>query len=137
MSISKSAIVPNYDPAISEGLQLASPYDPKISEALQPVNQGNRYSTDGNWNEAPQVIAFEEPKYLAEDSTSSNASPVSPNTPRTPAPTYRTYPISRGSEDGVSLTRAPTVDISTIDLEKGKNKKDTRKRKKRICGSLE
>ncbi|KAF4313446.1 hypothetical protein GTA08_BOTSDO00488 [Botryosphaeria dothidea] len=134
MSTSKSALIPNYDPRVNEGLQVASPYDPKISEALQPVVQEPKYSTDNNWHEAPQVIVREEPKYLTEDSSSTTVSPISPRTPRTPAPAYRPYPINRGSEDGVSLTRAPTVDVSTIDLEKNKNTKDSLSRKKRICG---
>lgn len=128
MSISKSAIHPNYDPKVHEGLQLTSPYDPKISEALQPVIQEPKYSTDNNWHEAPQVILHDEPKFLAEDST---ISPTSPYTPTTPAPTYRTYPMHRGSEDQISLTRAPTADLQTIDLEKNKTKN---KKQKRICG---
>ncbi|KAL1647410.1 hypothetical protein SLS58_002738 [Diplodia intermedia] len=123
MSISKSAV--------HEGLQLASIYDPKISEALQPVAQEPKYSTDNNWHEAPQVYLHEEPKYLAEDGNPHGSSPTSPYTPTTPAPTYRTYPINRMSEDGISLTRAPTVDHSIIDLEKNKAKKA---KGKRICG---
>ncbi|EKG21645.1 hypothetical protein MPH_01013 [Macrophomina phaseolina MS6] len=132
MSTSKSASMPNYDPGVSEGLQLASPYDPMIAEALQPAVQEPKYSTDNNWHEAPQVILREEPKYLTEDSSYTPASPLSPRTPRTPAPAYRPYPINRVSEDGICLTRAPTIDMSTIDLEKNKSKKNSGK--KRICG---
>ncbi|OJD36012.1 uncharacterized protein BKCO1_1400097 [Diplodia corticola] len=130
MSTAKPAF-PNYDPSVHEGLQLASIYDRKITEGLQPVAQEPKYSTDNNWHEAPQVFIQEEPKYLAEDGDFSAINLTSPNTPTTPAPTYRTYPVNRVSDDGISLTRALTFDASTIDLEKSKSKKE---KQKRICG---
>lgn len=122
MSAPNPSVRPKNHLKDSEGLQLASPYDSKISEALQPVFQEPKYSTDNNWHEAPQVVVEEEPKYLKEE-----LGTISPVTPSTPAPAYRPYPINRGSEDGIPLTMVPTIDLE-------KNNKDTRRRKKRICG---